>query len=677
MQDTSLVTNWNTIKASNDYSFVVSADIDGTTYTGYSADSGVGIWSIKKTAPLLTKPEVGRCMSASLELTMVLNSSTSIPRMGQIDVYAQLARGAQISGKLPKGTFYIDTRQKDGDFLHIVAYDAMLRAEQPYTTSGDQGTWPKSDIEVVTEIAQRLGVTLDPRNNMTNNYTIQYPGFGDDAYTVREVLGFIGGLYAGNWIITDANTLRLVPLVVGSSTITIDNTVGNAFKLSTSPAYEPFTGVRIIVGKNDETGQDVVYTSGSLSGRVLEFECPWGTQVAANRIFLLINGFTYVPYNATDATIDPAAELGDGVTVDGALSVIGELTTRFLRLYTADIAAPEDEDVDHEYPFQPSGERAIERKLAKTTTSLKVGLDSIEGRVEDVEEEVSSMFNMTPDMITLTVTETSTQGGNTYASIVLTVDGIERGRGQIILDGNVNVSGELSAEALYATLGDIADLRVNRVETSRRIVKFLAGDTSDDNFIRIQGESLQFVSGTIDAGLDQATNGNGALIYWESNPDAPDVVIGTDGYPYKNGVRIFTTTEETNWPVYIYKYTDLVKAEFNFELDGSTYIPVLVMGAGDGHGNNKFFLRKAPSGLELIYKSNSGKEVGLLGTYDGYLDPVGIRRITSLDFSEWDLGHFVVYSEGGVVMDYNVIFDGNGIPTRIVGPHNNAINITI
>ena len=184
------------------------AIIGGATYTE------ANIVSAGASAALMDKAAtVGNCTAK--ELNMVLYNPSAIPRMAEIQMQIRLTDGVTVSEWVPKGTFYIDTRQQNGERLEITAYDAMLKTEQNYyNTSGNQGQWPKTDIAVVNEICQRIGVTLDPRTQaiLTKGYHVQYPGFGEGGYTIHDVLGFIGSMYAGNWVITDEDKLRLVVL---------------------------------------------------------------------------------------------------------------------------------------------------------------------------------------------------------------------------------------------------------------------------------------------------------------------------------------------------------------------------------------------------------------------------------------------------------------------------------
>ena len=65
----------------------------------------------------------------------------------------------------------------------------------------------KSGVE---EIAYRIGVGIDLRTRIKTgaDYVVPYPS----GKTMSQVLGYIGACHGGNWIITEENLLRLVPL---------------------------------------------------------------------------------------------------------------------------------------------------------------------------------------------------------------------------------------------------------------------------------------------------------------------------------------------------------------------------------------------------------------------------------------------------------------------------------
>lgn len=162
-----------------------------------------------------SKPSVGGCVSRQIDI--MIKPKGTIPRMAEIKLETRLVLKDFVTGEItstsewiPKGTFYIDTRQTDkvSGALIIHGYDAMLKAEQPFLTDTTEDDWPKPMDEVVEEIAKRMGVTVDSRTVVSHTLQAGYPL----EYTMREVLGFIASAHAGNWIITDAGELRLVGL---------------------------------------------------------------------------------------------------------------------------------------------------------------------------------------------------------------------------------------------------------------------------------------------------------------------------------------------------------------------------------------------------------------------------------------------------------------------------------
>lgn len=419
--------------------------------------------------------------------------------------------------------------------------------------------------------------------------------------------------------------------------------------------YKPISRVTLLV--DDENS----LTAGDDTGMEVIASCPHATQPMVNALLQTMKGYQYQAYEAGAANIDPAAELGDGVTVGGIYSPLSKLSDDG-RGY-ADISSPGELEMEDEYPSGGYITQEFNRKIAETRSTITKTSEEINLKVEGLDGRVSDV-TQTVDGISLSVTSSSSPDGETTAKITLKV-GPNNYTGYIKIDGNVDVSGQLSADALYAALGEIADLTVDRLSTSRRVVKYLAKDTSDDNFVRIHDQYIEFVSGVYADGTAQAENPHGALLYWESDPSGAS--IGSDGYPYVNGERIFTTTTKTNWPVMIYTYTELVKRSIAFEQDGNgTYTPVDVFGAGNADGTNKARMLKSADGLELTYATKGGNQIGFLMGNNGYTDIMGLRKSTGLNFSEWDSGRFYERIDGDDTRyAYNVEFDAQGRPTKI------------
>ena len=432
---------------------------------------------------------------------------------------------------------------------------------------------------------------------------------------------------------------------------------GDITSFADNGKYKPISRVTLLV--DDENS----LTAGDDTGMEIVASCPHATQAMVNALLQTMKGYQYQAYEAGAANIDPAAELGDGVTVGGIYSPLSKLSDDG-RGY-ASISSPGEAEMENEYPSEGYITQEFNRKIAETRSTITKTSEEINLKVEGIDGRVSDI-TQTVDGISLSVTSASNPDGQTTATITLKV-GPNNYTGYIKLDGNVDVSGQLSADALYSALGEIADLSVNRLSTSRRVVKYLAGDTSDDNFIRVAEQSLEFVAGIAKSTTEQAKNPNGELIYWEADPSGAS--IGSDGYPYANGERIFTTTKRSNWPVMVYQYEEQVKRAISFTSDGKYYYPVDVFGAGDNNGKQRGYLVKRQNSLELTYETSTGKQLGLAAQDEGYLDLMGMRKTVGLNFSGWDKGSWGVLLEGvKEMLDYGVTLNSAGVPVKITYP---------
>lgn len=422
--------------------------------------------------------------------------------------------------------------------------------------------------------------------------------------------------------------------------------------------YKPISRVTLLV--DDENS----LTAGDDTGMEVIASCPHATQPMVNALLQAMKGYQYQAYEAGAANIDPAAELGDGVTVGGIYSPLSKLSDDG-RGY-AGISSPGEAEMEDEYPSEGYITQEFNRKIAETRSTITKTSEEINLKVEGIDGRVSDI-TQTVDGISLSVTSASSPDGQTTATITLKV-GPNNYTGYIKLDGNVDVSGQLSADALYSAFGEIADLSVNRLSTSRRVVKYLAKDTTDDNFIRVEGQSLEFVAGIAKSTTEQAKNPNGELIYWEADPAGAS--IGSDGYPYANGERIFTTTKQTSWPVMVYQYEEQVKRAISFQSDGQYYYPVDVFGAGDDNGKQRGYLVKRQNSLELTYETSTGKQLGLAALDEGYLDLFGLRKTVGLNFAGWEQGSFSETVEGiSEPLKYGVEFatvGGKKVPVKII-----------
>lgn len=147
---------------------------------------------------------IGNAMSATLTLRLYADE---IPRGAVIKRYVRLVNGFKSSEWLPKGVFFTNRRTLEDGLWTIEAYDAMLKADMTWTP---HVTFPCTMEDAARDIADTMDVELDERN-VYRGYTMNaYP---EGEYMRRDALRDIAAAHCGNWHISDAGKLRLVPLI--------------------------------------------------------------------------------------------------------------------------------------------------------------------------------------------------------------------------------------------------------------------------------------------------------------------------------------------------------------------------------------------------------------------------------------------------------------------------------
>lgn len=157
-----------------------------------------------------SNPSVGNCIAGQITAEM-MKPKGDIPRRARLAPYVRLTNGKEHSEWLQKGVFFIDHREYSGDEnerMTVYGYDHIILAEEEFPSSTH--TWPRKDIDVVRDIANEIGTSIDRRTVqiMNKGYKINYPV----GYSMREVLENIAAMYAGSFIMSDIGELLLITM---------------------------------------------------------------------------------------------------------------------------------------------------------------------------------------------------------------------------------------------------------------------------------------------------------------------------------------------------------------------------------------------------------------------------------------------------------------------------------
>ena len=423
---------WNDILA-GDYQVDFKAVISGKTYT-YGE-----IKSARITKSMMDKLTIGQATSAMLD--MVFEPDGTIPTAAEIKCYIRLkGYGNEVTDWLPFGTFYIDTRSTDAyGWMTITAYDAMLKAEQDYIDNS--GTYPMGMSAAVNYICGKMGVALDSRSQIAP-YTVDSP---TEVYTMREVLCGIAAASGGNFVITEEGKLRLIRLA--SPTNSDDVPVMSCDIL----------GDTVTIGKVTLYPDSNTQYSAGDTGYEIQADCIYATQEICNYVRGVLNGVTYLPYSAGTAFFNPALELGDSVKPNGNASIMASAAFTVGVSMNADIEAPIETEVNHEYPYQARTRE--ERMNAKSFSEIRKSTEQIalevSGKIDG--DEAQALVDINLNGLTLSYTAAENGANITLSKEGVSITGLVK-VGTITAD-NINLTGAI-------TFGDLsADLQT-KIESS-------------------------------------------------------------------------------------------------------------------------------------------------------------------------------------------------------------------
>ena len=260
-------------------------------------------------------------------------------------------------------------------------------------------------------------------------------------------------------------------------------------QLDTSPSLAPVSKVILAVDSEN------AYIAGDDTGRTIEVTCPYGTQEMANNILSALSSYTYTPAMAQDAILDPAAEIGDGLTMGGVYTVLAQSTLTFDGRMTSDAGAPGQAEQESEYKYQSPVIADINWQLAETRSLISKTSEEILLKVENELEGLSSSFSVQLGQIQSQVTGLDGQMSSitqTVSSITSRVDGLEGDftevsvtldgltvkdpTGKTVINGSMvqtsnlyvnaaNITGTLTANQIDAT-----DLHVNAANITGSLV---------------------------------------------------------------------------------------------------------------------------------------------------------------------------------------------------------------
>lgn len=265
---------------------------------------------------------------------------------------------------------------------------------------------------------------------------------------------------------------------------------------------QPFSRVDLV-----DTEGNLLFTAGDNTGRTLTATHRSATQAMADHILTQIAGYVYRPYDGRSAYLDPAAELGDGVTVADTYVQLVSQDIKLSALFPSDISAPELDEIEDDFPYTSPTERKLSRQIKKSereTVALITKTDTeIRLLIENEINGLSSSFTVELDSIKGDIT--GLQGA--FSTLELDLDGLTTR----VQDAEGNIAElELTTQGFGVSIegleGNVTELRLDLDGLTV---------TDDEGTTKIKGSSIETstlkvaeanISGTLSAKVIDATN---------------------------------------------------------------------------------------------------------------------------------------------------------------------------
>lgn len=251
--------------------------------------------------------------------------------------------------------------------------------------------------------------------------------------------------------------------------------------------YKPISRVTLLV--DDENS----LTAGDDTGMEITASCPHATQAMVTSLLAAMKGYRYQAYEAGAANIDPAAELGDGVTVCGIYSPLSKLSDDG-RGY-ADISSPGEMEMEDEYPSEGYISQEFNRKIAETRSLITKTSEEITLKVEGIDGKYTEV-KTTLDGLTVTDASGTTKiNGSSIKTDNLYVDAANI-KGTLTADqiqtGSIRV-GDLKDGSNYATktyVDNNAGLNANEVNSA--IATYIDGTSITAQ--KLRGQTVELLA---------------------------------------------------------------------------------------------------------------------------------------------------------------------------------------
>lgn len=301
---------------------------------------------------------------------------------------------------------------------------------------------------------------------------------------------------------------------------------GDVTSFADNGKYKPISRVTLLV--DDENS----LTAGDDTGMEVIASCPHATQPMVNALLQTMKGYQYQAYEAGAANIDPAAELGDGVTVGGIYSPLSKLSDDG-RGY-AGISSPGETEMEDEYPSGGYITQEFNRKIAGTRSLIAKTSEAIMLKVEGIDGKYTEV-KTTLDGLTVTDQSGTTKiKGSSIETTTLKVS-------------SANITGTLTIGQLPNTVAqtsqiptDTSQLTNNAgYQTAQGVTTIINGVVTTDYIYALGVEASTLRGGTIALKDSYGNTVGGFTLAYTTSGDGLGMTTLVGGINISSGANVY------------------------------------------------------------------------------------------------------------------------------------------
>ena len=170
------------------------------------------IYSLKTSGSVFPdeKPSIGNFCAREIDTIFEPPVGKTIPKQARMRIFVFLDNGTQQSERIPKGVFFIDTREYNADKTKMMVhgYDAAIKFDTDIAETDFE--WPVGVSSLIINLAHSVGVsTVLPVDLMTllstNIYKVPLT-----ICTKREMIRYIAAAIGCNAVINDEGKLTFL-----------------------------------------------------------------------------------------------------------------------------------------------------------------------------------------------------------------------------------------------------------------------------------------------------------------------------------------------------------------------------------------------------------------------------------------------------------------------------------